>query len=130
MTKQKQAVLRVVHSAKCHYTAEEIFEKAKEILPEISRATVYNNLHALEREKLIRRITAEDASDRYDSSFIPHGHLYCSACNEISDFNVPDFIDTLTGIIGGEIDSYELKVRYICKACMEKRKAEKEPALN
>ncbi|MBQ2877235.1 MAG: transcriptional repressor [Clostridia bacterium] len=125
MTKQREAVLRVVRSEKCHYTAEEIFERAKEILPEISRATVYNNLHALERDKLIRRITGEDASDRYDSAFIPHGHLYCTECHSISDFNVPDFALTLSGIIGGEIDSYELKVRYICPACSESRATEK-----
>ncbi len=125
MTKQRDAVLRVVRSEKHHYTAEEIFERAKEILPDISRATVYNNLHALERDKMIRRITGEDSSDRYDSSFIPHGHLYCTECHSIADFNVPDFADTLSGIIGGEIDSYELKVRYICPECAESCAMEK-----
>ena len=119
MTKQREAVLRVVRSEKCHYTAEEIFDRAKEILPGISRATVYNNLHALERAGVIRRITGEDASDRYDSSFIPHGHLYCMGCSSIADFEVPSFSDTLSDIVGGEIDSYELKVRYLCKKCRE-----------
>ena len=119
MTKQREAILRVIRSEKCHYTAEQIFDKVKEILPGISRATVYNNLHVLTREKLIRRITGEDASDRYDSSFIPHGHLYCTACNKIADFVVPSFADTLQDIIGGEIDSYELKVRYVCPECIK-----------
>ena len=117
MTKQRAAVLEVVSRHGCHYTAEEIFIEAGKILPAISRATVYNNLHALERERLIRRITAEDSSDRYDSSYIPHGHLYCTKCGDIADFELPRLADELANIAGGEIDSYELKVRYICDKC-------------
>ena len=49
MTKQREAILNVICSDKCHHTAEEIFELAKLRLPGISRATVYNNLHALIR---------------------------------------------------------------------------------
>ena len=117
MTKQKTAILGVIRSEKCHYTAEEILERVREILPGISRATVYNNLHALEREQLIRRITAEDNADRYDSSYIPHGHLYCTACGKIEDFNIPVFSEILRETVGCEVDSYELKVRYICSDC-------------
>ncbi|MBQ8880243.1 MAG: transcriptional repressor [Clostridia bacterium] len=117
MTKQKAVVLDVVRSAKCHYTAEEVYELAKLILPGISRATVYNNLHALEREEMIRRIRGEDSSDRYDSSFLPHGHLYCTECHSIKDFNPRTFPDELIQLTGGTFDSYELRVRYVCPDC-------------
>ena len=118
MTKQKTAVLEVIRSDKCHHTAEEIFDLASKRLPGISRATVYNNLKALEKEKLIRRITAEDSSDRYDSSYIPHGHLFCTACGEVSDFEIPDFNGILMDFTCGSMDSYELKVRYTCPKCL------------
>ena len=117
MTRQRTVVLEVIKAEKCHHTAEEIFELAKERLPGISRATVYNTLHYLERERYIRRITSEDTADRYDSSFIPHGHLYCIACNRISDFEIPDFSETLKSFCGDNVDSYELKVRYVCDEC-------------
>ena len=117
MTRQKTAVLEVIRSDKCHHTAEEIFALASERLPGISRATVYNNLKALEREKLIRRITAEESSDRYDSSYIPHGHLFCTVCGEVSDFEIPDFNRILMDFTDGSMDSYELKVRYVCPSC-------------
>ena len=119
MTKQKAAVLEVVRSAKCHYTVEEIHGEAKKILPGISLATVYNNLHALEREGFIRKITGEDLSDRYDSSPIPHGHLYCKCCGGITDFEPYGLDNTLLDASDGEYDSYELKVRYLCKRCRE-----------
>ena len=118
MTRQRAAILEVIRSDRCrHYTAEEIFELAKQKLPTISRATVYNNLRSLEEEQVIRRLTAEDGSARYDSSFIPHGHLYCSACGQIKDFTIPDFTEVLGERADCIVDSYELKIRGICKVC-------------
>ena len=104
----------------CHHTAEEIFALAKEKLPTISRATVYNNLKALEEEQIIRRINGEDGSARYDKSYIPHGHLFCTKCSRIYDFDIPDFNSTLGAHSGTVIDSYELRVRGICQGCNSK----------
>ncbi len=120
MTRQKTCVLEVIRDRRGHLSAEEIFRLAAERLPGISRATVYNNLKALEREKLIRRITAEGDSDIYDSSYIPHGHLFCTECGGVSDFEIPDFNRVLMDFTDGRMDSYELKVRYVCRECAAK----------
>lgn len=117
MTKQRSAILRVIRSDKMHHTAEEIYVLAKELLPTISRATVYNNLKALEEEQIIRRITGDGASDRYDNSYIPHGHLFCTNCGKVFDFDVPKFTEVLSESIGTKVSSYELKVRCRCEAC-------------
>ena len=101
----------------CHHTADEIFSLAKNKLPGISRATVYNNLKYLESEKLIRRITGDDLSDRYDNSYIPHGHMICEDCGKVKDFNLKDFDKQLSDAIGSDFNSYELKVRYLCDEC-------------
>ena len=121
MTRQRTVIYEVITQDKCHYSADEIFALAKEKLPGISLATVYNTLKYLEEKRLIRKITAEGTKDRYDSSYIPHGHLFCSECLEVTDFNLPEFAKTLEGVIGEDIESYELKVRYICKACKKAR---------
>lgn len=117
MTKQREAILRVIRKEKRHYTAEEILALTRLILPTISRATVYNNLHALERDGEIRRITGDDGTDRYDSSSVPHGHLICIKCRSITDFQYPSFSETLSELLGGGVESYELKVRYVCPLC-------------
>ena len=117
MTRQRAAILEVIRSDKCHHTAEEIFELARQILPTISRATVYNNLRSLEEEEMIRRIGGEDGSARYDSSFVPHGHLFCSVCGMIYDFSIPNFEWTLGACSDAEVDSYELKLRGVCRRC-------------
>ena len=121
MTKQREAILDVIRSDMCHHTAEEIFTLAKERLPDMSRATVYNNLKALEEKKLIRRITGDGLSDRYDSSYIPHGHLLCEECGRIWDFTIDGFDDIIERTIDKSFSSYELKVRHICADCTAKR---------
>lgn len=117
MTKQRALIFEILRSDMCHHTAEEIYELAKAKLPNISRATVYNNLHALENEKLIRKISGDNGPDRYDNSHIPHGHLICSECGGVFDVNVPDFDKHLAELVGEPVESYELKVRAKCPIC-------------
>ena len=117
MTKQRALILEILRSDMCHHTAEEIFELAKSKIPKISRATVYNNLHALEEEQIIRRISGDNGPDRYDNSYIPHGHLLCMNCGGVFDVVIPDFEANLSKHLGGAIDSYELKVKGVCNCC-------------
>ena len=121
MTKQRECILRVIRSDHGHHTAEEILALAREELPGISRATVYNNLKVLEEQGFIRRITGDGKCDRYDSSFVPHGHLLCEVCGEIWDFTIDGFDDIIRKRTGADFSSYELKVRSICSECRKKR---------
>ena len=117
MTRQRAIILEVLRSDRCHHTAEEIFELAKEKLPGISRATVYNNLHSLEAEEIIRKISGDEGPDRYDNSFIPHGHLICTVCGGVFDIEIPGFTEALSDCINSSVESYELKVRGRCAVC-------------
>ena len=117
MTKQRAIILEVLRSDKCHHTAEELFQLAKAKMPSISRATVYNNLHSLEEEKIIRKISGDGGPDRYDNSFIPHGHLVCTVCGRVSDVDLPGIEAILLGSVGSDVDSFEVKVRGRCARC-------------
>ena len=117
MTRQRAVILEVIRSGEHHSTAEEIFEMAKKKLPSISRATVYNNLHGMEEEGLVRRISGEGVSDRYDKNIMPHGHLFCKNCGAILDVMLPDIERLIEESSKSELIEYELKVRGICRAC-------------
>ena len=117
MTKQRAVILDVIRSDMCHHTAEEIFELAKEKLPTISRATVYNNLHSLEEECFIRRISVVGGPDRYDKSYVPHGHLFCSACGIIFDLDTEGLSERISNVCDCVVDSFELKVQGVCSEC-------------
>ena len=120
MTKQRAILLDIFRSDECrgrHRTAEELLRLARDKYPAISRATVYNNLRAMEEEGLIRRITGEDGADMYDASFELHGHLICIGCKKVKDISTPHMLNALSELCGEELASYELKMRYICDSC-------------
>ena len=120
MTKQKALLLSIFRSELCkgqHRTADELLLLAREKMPGISRATVYNNLRSMEEEGLIRKITADGGADVYDSSFELHGHLICTSCHAIKDVSVPTLLEDMRRIAGVDVDSYELKLRYVCENC-------------
>lgn len=123
MTKQKALMLSIFRSDLCkgqHRTADELLLFARERMPGISRATVYNNLKALEEEGFIRRISGEDGADMYDADFGLHGHMICRMCKSVKDIDMPGFFEGLCELSGVNIDSYELKLRYVCENCKGK----------
>ena len=77
-------------------------------------------LKMLEEKKLIRRITGDGLSDRYDSSYVPHGHLLCEICGKVWDFSIEGIDDLIKKEIKKSFTSYELKVRHICPKCKVK----------
>ncbi|MBE6634714.1 MAG: transcriptional repressor [Ruminococcaceae bacterium] len=120
MTKQRALLLSIFRSELCkgqHRTADELLFFAKERMPGISRATVYNNLKSMESEGLIRRITTDGGADVYDSSFELHGHMICTSCGSIKDIMVPTLLSDMCEVSGEPVDSYELKLRYVCREC-------------
>ena len=117
MTKQKAAVLNVIRSTDGHMTAAEIFDKVKEVLPDVVLATVYNNLNALENEGEIRRLRLDGTADRFDKSFVPHAHIVCSKCGRISDAPCANIIGILENALNIGIDSFELKIDTVCDDC-------------
>lgn len=123
MTKQKALLLSIFRSELCkgeHRTADEILLFARERMPGISRATVYNNLKDLENEGLIRKISGENGADMYDSAFELHGHMICKMCKSVSDIDVPNLLDKMKELSGVDVESYELKLRYVCDECKSK----------
>ena len=126
MTRQRALILDIIRADKCHHTAEEIFLIAKQRMPTISRATIYNNLHALQDEKIIRCIKGDGTKDRYDNAYVPHGHLVCIGCDKMTDFDVPEFDASIKEALGHDYDSYELKIRYLCDECKAACCAENE----
>ena len=120
MTKQRAAILKVIHENEGHFTAEEIFTMTKEVYPRIVRATIYNNLNALAEENQIRRICQSGQPDRFDSNPIPHEHIICTECGEVEDVWLKDFKKKLTNELRTDIKDYELIIHCKCHKCADK----------
>ncbi len=121
MTKYSKAILQIINNSNEHLTAEQIFFRLKSMFPKVVLATVYNNLNQLSEQEQIRKITLENAADRYDKTY-RHDHLICKKCGKISDIPLFDLTENLQKEIGVEICSYDLKLFYICGECRKNDK--------
>jgi Fur family peroxide stress response transcriptional regulator len=74
LTKQRRAVLRVIRDSDEHLTANEVFERARQLLPGIAFATVYNSLRYLKNEGLIGEVRFGADCTRYDRTLKRHDH--------------------------------------------------------
>ena len=126
-----QAVLDVVRAAHDHPTAAEIFEKTKEIRPDIGIASVYRILHNLVQQGKVREIKGGDESSRYDGHVERHDHAVCARCGKLLDvpITIPlpqDIIATAAQATGIVLESYELRLYGLCPDCQAHQEAERK----
>ncbi|AKN17022.1 Fur family transcriptional regulator [Mycobacterium haemophilum DSM 44634] len=85
VTRPRIAVLEAV-DANPHADTETIFGVVRAGLPEVSRQTVYDVLHALTDVGLVRRIQPSGSVARYESRVGDnHHHIVCRCCGAIAD---------------------------------------------
>ena len=120
MTKQQTLICDILANVHDHLNAEQVFQLAREKLPNIAMGTVYRNLNQLAVEGQIRRLTVPGQPDRYDRNPTPHGHLVCQDCGKLEDLFLPDLEDYLQQRCGTEITSYELTMGHVCPQCQVK----------
>lgn len=89
ITQQRRTVLDVINQSEGPLTAEAVYQKAKEINPKISLATVYRTLTVLRQAGLIEQHFLPGGHER--SHFEPvgvsqHFHFLCLQCGKIIEF--------------------------------------------
>ena len=86
-SKQRDAILNLLKSVKCHPTAEWIYTSLKPDFPSISLATVYRNLNLLCELGEAIKIEVGDGTVRFDGDVKDHYHFLCTSCKEVTDIN-------------------------------------------
>jgi Fe2+ or Zn2+ uptake regulation protein len=83
-------VAEVLAGQHIHLTADAVYSRAQQVLPEISLATVYNTLNELVDMGEVLEISTGDGAKRYDpNTTAAHHHLHCIQCGTLRDVN-PD----------------------------------------
>ncbi|MFT3664826.1 Fur family transcriptional regulator [Piscinibacter sp.] len=112
-TLQRMAVAGVLLREPRHMTAEQVLRAARELLPPISRATVYSVLQLFVRRGLLKELPIAGAATVYDSNVAPHHHLYNVDTGEVSD--LPSLAVRLDGLpelpAGLTLDEVDVIVR-------------------
>lgn len=127
MTKQRQVVYDVLSELGInHPTASEVFVSAKEKMPSISLATVYNCLESLTQAGAIKQVNIDREASRYCPNLQPHAHFYCEKCDTVFDINLRDGVAADSGWdlpSGCQIREINVAMKGVCGTCP---KCEKE----
>jgi len=121
MTKQRKVVHEVLLGAhRDHPTAGQVFERAKEKMPSISLATVYNCLEALTQVGVVKQVNVDREASRYCPNQRPHAHFFCSSCQEVFDINLRPDANAVTPWAlpkGATVDHIEVAMKGTCPKC-------------
>lgn len=119
-TAQRAAIYRYLRSVTTHPTADDIFTQVREVLPDISLATVYKALEAFVEAGVARKLTLGSGPARYDGRTDDHDHVRCLECGVVRDVAGQHDAEMIRGFRdedGFEIVGYRLEFIGYCPSC-------------
>ncbi len=123
ITPQRHAILEYLIKSMSHPTADEIYKALEGKFPNMSVATVYNNLRVFREVGLVKELTYGDSSSRFDYVTSNHYHVICEKCDKIVDFDYPalDEVEQLAShVTGFKVTHHRMEVYGICPECQKK----------
>jgi len=118
-TKQLEIVWNAIKEDKSHPTADQIYDKVRKRLPNVSLGTVYRNLQKLVAEEKLQ-VLMLGRSQRFDPLVKRHQHFICEKCGQVFDV----LVDTKDEIMparlphaGFKVTSHQLAFYGACKHC-------------
>jgi len=117
-SKQREAILTVLRETDTHPTANWIYAKVRETIPNISLGTVYRNLSELSQNGEIISLNVGDGYEHFDYDTTPHAHLHCKKCGCIHDARLEyDPLAELSEKMGFTPDTTIYVAYGICQNC-------------
>lgn len=113
-------MLTVIRDSRAHLTANEVFAHAREVLPTISFATVYNSLKFLKNAGHINEVNLGGGASRYDAITHRHDHALCVRCGKLVDIDMElpaGLIERAAEYSRFRAESMEFTLRGECADC-------------
>ena len=122
ITRQKEAILRVLGGTNTHPTAEWIYEEVKKEIPNISLGTVYRNLRLLSENGEILQLDLCGSLSRFDCRTDNHYHFRCEGCGRLFDVDEPvdeNINERVAERTGFRVLCHRLEFRGLCQECQK-----------
>jgi len=91
ITPQRMAVYKVLIESKQHPSAEMVFRKVRDVIPNISLDTVNRTLLTLSEIGAASIVEGSGDVKRFDGKLETHQHFKCIKCRRIFDFHYKPF---------------------------------------
>ena len=117
VTPQREAVFTVLLADRDHPTVDEVFNRAREVMPGLSLATVYNCLETFVGCGLVRQVNHERESTRYCPNLAPHAHFRDKETGQVHDIELPpEVMKSLRSILPPGFDSEVIEISFLGRA--------------
>ncbi|MBK9179842.1 MAG: transcriptional repressor [Acidimicrobiales bacterium] len=121
LTAQRRAVAGVLAGEHVHLTADQVLQRARAVLPEVSQATVYATLAELVAMGELREVALDGGARRFDPNVgDEHQHLVCRSCGAIRDVHPAGVGGLRLGRgdrAGYRLDGIDVTFRGLCPGC-------------
>ncbi|WP_309384928.1 Fur family transcriptional regulator [Cerasicoccus frondis] len=112
-TRQREQIYAVLLKRRDHPTADEVYARAKEVMPTISLATVYNCLETLVDCSLVKKLNYEREPSRFCPNDGEHAHFLDEADGRVYDILLPeDFQNTVSKILPRGFEAKKVKLTF------------------
>jgi Fe2+ or Zn2+ uptake regulation protein len=126
VTPQRRAVWNAFGKGRGgHLTADDVLRSAREDVPEISRATVYNALAEMVGAGVLATIEGS-GSQLYDANVEPHDHFRCRSCGELYDVHATGVEKVQVVERDFVVDRTRLLLEGTCPSCASARRRASE----
>lgn len=106
--------------AEKHLTAQEVYDRVRQVLPGTAYATVYNALAYLVERGLIQEVRLGAGPALYDRNVARHDHLVCRRCRRVLDYQFPDLVANLVRVAeqtGFQVERAHVVIEGLCPDC-------------
>jgi Fe2+ or Zn2+ uptake regulation protein len=120
VTPQRRAIIQVLlEDHTTHLTAERVFTRMQDMMPDMSPATVYNTLHELVDMGALRELDLGLGERHYDVIMENHAHLVCIGCGRVEDVTYPHDAPVIPPehTQGFQVIDYSITFRGYCPTC-------------
>jgi Fe2+ or Zn2+ uptake regulation protein len=120
-SRQLEVIWKAIKDEASHPTADQIYEKVRGVIPNISLGTVYRNLQKLVAEGKLQALTISRAQ-HFDPVVEGHEHFICQRCARVYDIFVDAEEEILPSSLpreGFTVTSHQLALYGTCKHCSE-----------
>lgn len=118
-TKQLEVVWEAIRDDSSHPTADQVYDKVRVRLPNVSLGTVYRNLQKLVADERLQ-VLMLGRSQHFDPLVKRHQHFICEKCGRVFDVLV-DIKDEIRPAklphAGFKITSHQVAFYGACKHC-------------
>jgi Fur family transcriptional regulator, ferric uptake regulator len=126
VTPQRIAIVKIFMESSEHLTPSALYEKVRQVDPEVGEVTVYRTLNILSELGLVCMVHSGENTHSYISRPPEHhDHLICSGCGKVINFtgcHMSELEKRLESETGFSILEHGLNFYGKCRACNPKKK--------